>query len=215
MNYSNMSYIEILKEIFKPFSRNLLYLLMSLPFGIIYFTFAVCGISLGVGTSIIYMGVPITASTLIFAKRIVDYEKFIAAKMLNTNINMITGSVDSNNDQGIIKKMIGVIKDWKNWRSIFYCIMKLPISIMYFTIATCLPILSIGCVCQPINFIVMKKFGIDIYKNNITVGDLLGIQLPNSVESILYFIAGIGITVITVKVINNLAEISAKFTLKF
>ena len=210
-----MSYIEILKEIFKPFSRNILYLLMSLPLGIIYFTFAVCGISLGLGTSIIYIGIPITASTLICAKKIVDSEKVIAAKILNTNINTIAASVDSSRVQGIIKKMIGIIKDSKNWKSIFYCIVKLPIAIMHFTIATCLPILSIGCVCQPINFIVMKKFGVDIYKNNITVGDLLGIQLPNSVESILYFIVGIGITIITIKIINSLAEGWAKFTLKF
>lgn len=215
MNDSNVSYLEILKDIFKPFSRNLLYLLMSLPLGIMYFTFAVCGISLGIGTSIIYIGVPITASTLICAKKIVNAEKVIAAKILNTNINTITRSVELSTDEGMIKKMVGALKDSRNWKSIFYCIVKLPISIMHFTVATCLPILSIGCVCQPINFIVMKKFGIDIYKNNITVGDLLGIQLPNSVESILYFIVGIGITIITIKIINSLTEAWAKFTLKF
>lgn len=215
MNVFYMESGKMLRKMLRPFGRNLLYLLMSLPMGIIYFTFAVCGISLGLGTSIIYIGIPITASTLFLTKKVVDFEKTVASKILNRNINMITGSVYSSVDVEMIKRMIGVIKDFKNWRSALYCIIKLPISIMHFTVAICLLALSIGCVCQPINFIVTKRFGIDIYKNNITVGDLLGIQLPNSIESILYFLVGIAFTFVTISIVNNLAESWAKFTLKF
>jgi len=167
-NFNN-KYNNTFQKDINHFWRSLWYLLISMPLGIVYFTFAVTGISIGLGTSIIYIGVPIVASTLICAKKIVYFEKVMAAKIMNTNINTIAGSVNSSRDEGMIKKMIGIIKDLENWRSIFYCIVKLPISIMHFTVATCLPILSIGFICQPINFIVMKKFGIDIYKNNITV----------------------------------------------
>lgn len=209
------------KESCKHFAPNFLYLLMSMPLGIIYFTFVVTFISLGLGLSIIYIGIPITVITLICIRKILDFEIIIASKILNANINIDQTVIDLNRNEGITKRMICILKDLRYWKSAFYCIIKLPVSIVHFTVAICLPILSIAFISQPIVFIVTKQLvfykliNIDIYKNNITIFDLLGFHIPRSVESFLYFILGIGITYITIKVINSLAESWAKFTLKF
>ena len=42
-----------------------LYLLLSFPLGLFYFIYLVCGISIGIGTLIIWIGVPITLLTVI------------------------------------------------------------------------------------------------------------------------------------------------------
>lgn len=74
-NFNNKDNNTFGKDI-NHFWGSLWYLLISMPLGIIYFTFAVTGISLGLGTSIIYIGVPIAAITLMCAKKIV-YIKII------------------------------------------------------------------------------------------------------------------------------------------
>lgn len=133
MNYFNSKDNNTFEKGFKRFLRNLLYLLISLPLGIIYFTIAVSGISLGLGLSIVYVGIPIIAITLICAKEIVDFEKNMAVKILNADINMSEGVFNSSKDEEPIKRTFGVIKTLKNWKSICYCIIKLPISIIHFS----------------------------------------------------------------------------------
>lgn len=197
------------------FFSNLCYLLVSMPLGILYFTFAVTGISLGVGTSIIYIGIPILAITLICAEKIVELEKIIAVKILDKNINTVTRNINLIRGEGIVKRMIVIIKDSKKWKSICYCIIKLPISIVHFVVVTCSMTLSLGITFQPVIFAVSKTMGIDIYKNSITIGKLLGVQNPKAIDLFLCPILGIGITFISVKIINALAEKWADFTLTF
>lgn len=197
------------------FLRNFSYLLMSLPFGIIYFTFAISGISIGAALSITYIGIPILVITLICAERIVEIEKDIARKILNISIEKGVESVDLNGNEGLIKKMINVIKDLKKWKSTFYCIIKLPISVMHFSVVTCSMALSLGITFQPVVFEVSKSFGVDVYKNSITIGKLIGFENPNYVDLFICPILGILITSISVKIINALAKKWAEFTLEF
>src|SRR5690349_10556931 len=70
----------------KDFAPSLIYLLFSLPLGILYFTAVITGVSLGAGTLIIYIGVPILAFTLVAAKGFVNFDKILASKLLNSNI---------------------------------------------------------------------------------------------------------------------------------
>lgn len=215
MNSSYMEYTEMLQKILKPFGRNLLYLLMSMPTGIIYFTFAVSAISLGAGLSITIVGIPIMAMTLICANKIVNYEKIVATKILNTNTNLPIEVKVKNKNDSMLKRMTEVIRGPENWKGIFYCIVKLPISIMHFTAVTCTLSLSLGITFQPVIFAVSKTMGVDVYRRSITIGRLLGFQNPNYVDLFLCPVLGIIIMFFNIKLLNKLAEGWAKFTLKF
>ncbi|WP_297420354.1 sensor domain-containing protein [Clostridium sp.] len=215
MNDLYMNYNQILQKVLKPFERSFIYLLLSLPIGIIYFTFAVCAVSLGFGLSITVIGIPIIASTLICTNKIVDYEKIIAAKILDTNINVAIEEKNTSKDNGALKRMIEMIKSPRSWKGVIYCIVKFPVSIIHFSAVTCLTSLSLGITFQPIIFAISGTMGVDVYKSSITIGRLTGFQKPNFVDFFLCPILGVIVTFFSIKLINVLAKRWAEFTLKF
>ena len=44
---------------------NNLYLLLALPIGVVYFTFLVTAVSVGVGTAIIWIGIPVLYASIV------------------------------------------------------------------------------------------------------------------------------------------------------
>lgn len=208
---SNLTFSSSLKS----FTPNLVYLLLSLPIGILYFTAIVTGVSLGVGTSIIYIGVPILAFTLITAKGFMNFDKILASKLLNTNVCLPpVGSLQGSNTEGFIKKLLAIIKDPKNWASVLYCLVKLPIGIFNFTVAITLTTLSLGLLLSPVIYFFLKSIGSDFIMFGGDIFSLFGIYLPQSAKAGICFIIGLGISYLTVNLINSLAKNSARATLK-
>lgn len=66
--------------------RNLLYLLLSFPLGLIYFILVVLGFSLGLGLSVLLVGVGIFVGTIIGVRAIAAFERELANTLLGTDI---------------------------------------------------------------------------------------------------------------------------------
>src|SRR6266852_2116140 len=62
------------------------YLLLSFPLGLCYFVFLVCGISIGIGTLIIWIGVPILMLTILGCRYLAAFERELAMNWLNVDI---------------------------------------------------------------------------------------------------------------------------------
>lgn len=205
----NLNFSTSLKE----FAPTLIYLLFSLPLGIVYFTAAIIGVSLGVGTIIIYIGIPILAFTLITAKGFVKFDMILASKLLNINIYFpIKDSFQIHNGREFVQKLLDTIKNPKNWSYILYCIVKLPIGILNFTIAVTLPTLSLGFLLSPVFYAVIKFLDLDFLVSN-DILYLLGLNIPKSAQAGICFIIGFFLSYLTINVINSMAKKSAKATI--
>ena len=66
--------------------KNILYLFLSFPLGIVYFVFLVTGISVGFGLIVIWVGVPILALVLAGSWVLCQFERVLAVSLLNENI---------------------------------------------------------------------------------------------------------------------------------
>ena len=66
--------------------RNVLYLLLSFPLGLIYFVFVVVGLSLGLGTLIIWIGAFILLGVFLAVRGFTAFERKLASSLLQTTI---------------------------------------------------------------------------------------------------------------------------------
>lgn len=70
----------------KKFLPNLVYLLLNLPLGVLYFTILVAGFSLGIGLSITLIGLPILFAMIFITYLLGDFDRLITAKLLGLQI---------------------------------------------------------------------------------------------------------------------------------
>src|ERR1700686_28538 len=70
----------------KQASLIMLYLLLSFPLGLFYFVFLVCGIFIGIGTLVIWIGVPISMLTILGWRYMAAFERWLAMNWLNVDI---------------------------------------------------------------------------------------------------------------------------------
>ena len=214
MENKNLSQTLNFSNSLKDFAPSLLYLLFSLPLGIVYFTSVIAGVSLGAGTIIIYIGIPILAFTLVAAKGFVNFDKILASKLLNTNISLPPlNSFQAQDGKGFIRNILDTIKYPKNWSYILYSIVKLPIGILNFTVAITLTTLSLGFLLSPVFYAAIKFLDLDVLISN-DVFFILGLNIPQSAQAGITFIMGVFISYFTVKVVNTMAKKSAEATLK-
>lgn len=198
----------------KDFAPSLLYLLFSLPLGMLYFTAVIAGVSLGAGTLIIYIGIPLLAFTLVAAKGFVNFDKILASKLLNQNICLHPmDSFQAQDGKGFIRNILDTIKHPRNWSYILYCIVKLPIGILNFTVAITLTVLSLGFLLSPVLYAVLKFLDLDILISN-DIFYILGVNIPQSAQAGITFILGVFISYLTVNIVNVMAKKSAEATLK-
>jgi signal transduction histidine kinase len=119
---------------------NILYLLCSFFPGVIYFTILVPGILLGIGTLIIWIGVPILFGMVLLWWQLGVFERAMAMRMLRVKIApMSTGVYRS---AGLWQGFQVRIGNAMTWKILAYLLLKFPLSIFCFVFALVLPILS-------------------------------------------------------------------------
>lgn len=66
--------------------RNLAYLALTFPLGLLYFTLLTTGISVGFGLLVFVVGMPILVGILLLSDRILVFERWLAANLLGVDV---------------------------------------------------------------------------------------------------------------------------------
>jgi Putative sensor len=116
---------------------NIIYLLLAFPLGLFYFVFLVTGLSLGIGLTMIWIGIPILL--LIFAVwwGLAALERQLVIGLLRIDIPPM--SRESAAGQGI---WAWFNMRWRNpvtWKSLLYLLLKLPLGVVSF-------VFSVACI---------------------------------------------------------------------
>jgi len=126
----------------------LLYMLLSLVTGIVYFTWAVTGLSLSAGLMVLIIGIPFMAAFLLSARGIALIEGRIIEGVLG--VRMPRRPVFFKRDLGWWGGFKALFGDRTTWTAILYMILQLPLGIIYFTVTTTLIVVSFGFIAVPI-----------------------------------------------------------------
>lgn len=134
--------------LFNPQSyKNLAYMFMSFPLGLIYFIGLVLGFSLGFGLLVIIVGIPILLATLAISWMAVGFERVLANNLLDTDIPVLSG-VDLSGSEGWRKNLLS----FSNWKGIGYLFAKFPFGILSFVMAVLTLALPLGMLAAPLTY---------------------------------------------------------------
>ncbi|NHZ86892.1 MAG: hypothetical protein GWP19_13625 [Planctomycetia bacterium] len=127
---------------------SLIYMIFTLVTGIIYFTWAVTGISIGTSLIFLIIGIPIIILFLYSVQGIAFIEGRIVEALLGERMPRRARFTDKN--VKLWDKIKNLLTDRSTWTGILYLILQLPIGIIYFTIMIVMIVVSIANIFAPI-----------------------------------------------------------------
>lgn len=130
---------------------NILYLIVMLPLGIIYFTIVITGFSISIGLLILIIGIFITFLFLLLIRGISSLHLLYASSLLGFELppKVQTGTTG----KGLFDYLKKILTDSKTYTSMIYMFLELPLGIIYFTIIITLLSISLSFAFSPILWI--------------------------------------------------------------
>ena len=112
---------------------SVLYMLLALVTGTIYFTFAVTGLSMSIGLAILIIGVPFFLLFVGATRLVALAEGRLVETMLGTR--MPRRPVYPDRDAPFLRRVGDMLKDPRTWGTLVYFILMLPLGVFYFVFA--------------------------------------------------------------------------------
>ena len=126
----------------------LLYLILSMVTGIVYFTWAIMGLSLSLGLLILIIGLPFTVLFLLSVRSIALVEGRIVEALLG--VRMPRRPFFTNRQAGWWEQVKSLFLETRTWSALVYMVVQLPLGIIYFTVFITLLALSVGFMVNPL-----------------------------------------------------------------
>ena len=134
----------------------LFYMLLALATGIFYFTWAVTGVSLSMGLSVLIIGIPFVVLFLSSVRGLSLLEGRIVETMLGVRMPR-RPPYPSMQGLSLMKRIGAVFTDGRTWTTLFYMLLMLPLGIIYFTITVTLLSVSLGFIVAPFAKLILAE----------------------------------------------------------
>ena len=180
----------------KKFIPNLLYLLLSLPLGILYFVILVTGFSLGAGLAITIIGIPLLVAMIFITYIMGDLDRKMTSLMLGVQIAKPEARPSEKEGAGAI--LVAQLKSLQFWKELGYLLLKLPLGVISFTIAITFVSLSLALIATP--FIITYFPDVQVMMWN-------GMLIDTMQEAVVTSVAGLIIGAISVLIVNGFAKV--------
>ena len=176
--------------------RNLVYLALSFPLGIVEFTFLVTGLALGLGLLITWFGLAVLLATLGGALLLARLERRLAARLLGAEIP--AAAPVAGGATGIPGRLLAHLSRRTTWTSLGYLAAKLPLATASFVLAATALTLSLGLLVAPFTY---------GYDDAVV---LLGWDVDTLPEALTSAAAGITALLLATHLVNALAALWAR-----
>ncbi len=127
--------------------RALLFMLLSFATGIVYFTWAVTGLSLSVSFLILVIGVPFAILFLLSVRGLGWLEARLVEVLLG--VGMESQPLYPAAALGWMQRLKSLLSDKRTWLSLLYLVLQMPLGVIYFTVAVTLLAVSLSLVVGP------------------------------------------------------------------
>jgi len=112
--------------------RNLLYLVVAFPLGLFYYTVLVLGFTLGLGLSILLVGLGILLATVVGLRYVAAFERRLANRLLGT---AIADPDDLEREgEGIVAAVKAYLGASSTWRGLGFVLVKFWLGILAFVL---------------------------------------------------------------------------------
>ena len=180
----------------------LVYMLLSLLTGIIYFTWAVTGLSVSLGVMVLIIGIPVAIIFLLSFRGVAFLEGRLVEALLGERMPRRASFTDSSLPW---KERLKLLLTGKStWLSSIYMILMLPLGILYFTVIVTLVSVAVALIGAPIM----------AYVFNIPIGTFsYGVEiwtLPDHLTPLLS-VVGVGLATITMHLARWTGKVHGKF----
>jgi uncharacterized membrane protein len=126
----------------------LLYMLIALVTGIVYFTWAVTGVSLSLGLMVLVIGLPFFGLFMFSIKGLALVEGRLVEALLG--VRMPRRQVPFHSTKGIWGKFKALVRERRTWTTLAYLVLQLPLGIIYFTLFITLLVYALNLIALPI-----------------------------------------------------------------
>jgi signal transduction histidine kinase len=184
---------------------HILYLLLSFPLGVFYFVFLVTGITVGITTLIIWIGVPILMLTMAAWWYLAAFERVLAIHWLHVDIRPM--SLPSKTARPWLRRLRENLSSAMTWKSLTYLLVKFPLGILSLMVSICILTLTFG--------ISLVLFTLALIIAPFFYLGLLLTRSPNALAGLGKLLQlglkGFGLCTISLHVLNGFAYVSGEF----
>ncbi|MDW2980993.1 MAG: sensor domain-containing protein [Rhodanobacter sp.] len=184
----------------------LFYMLLSLATGIFYFTWAVTGLSLSVGLSVLIIGLPFIVLFFGSVRVLSLVEGRIVEAMLG--MRMPRRPVYPTQGMSLMKRIGSMFTDVHTWTTLCYMWLMLPLGIVYFTLAVTLLSVSVALVGAPLAMLFQSDWLPGLYVNHRVVVDWgFGEHVPGWGDALAMCVIGIALLFVTLHLARGLGRL--------
>lgn len=131
----------------KKFLPNLLYLIFSLPLGVLYFVVLITGFSLGAGLAITLIGIPILVVMIFVTYILGDLDRKLTSLFLGVQIAKPEARPSEKDSATAI--LVAQLKSLQFWKELGYLLLKMPLGVISFTVAVVFVSVSLAFIGAP------------------------------------------------------------------
>ena len=133
----------------------LLYMLLALGTGIIYFTWVITGLSVSLGLLVLIVGLPLLILFLLSVRVIGFVEGRLVEALLG--VRMPHRQRFSDKNIGWWQKIKNLFRERNTWTAMAYSILQLPLGVLYFTVFVTLIATSLYFITMPITVLAFHE----------------------------------------------------------
>ncbi|NLV11121.1 histidine kinase [Halomicrobium mukohataei] len=128
--------------------KNLLYLALTFPLGLFYFTLLVAGVPLGVRLLSVVVGLPVLIGVLVVSDRLLVFERWLACRLLDRSIPL-DRDTEADDWRDYVRQPI---TDLGTWVGIAYLAAKFVVGVVTFVVLTVLFVLVASLLLAPLYY---------------------------------------------------------------
>ncbi|KKO50729.1 sensor domain-containing protein [Paenibacillus sp. DMB20] len=189
----------------------ILYFLLSLPLGIIYFTVAVTGLALSIGLTPIFIGIPLFFGVAKLLNGIVNFEQSMIRQILGLPTPSVSYTYNQQSESGEnwLKRMVRGFDGGLFIRNLLLVFLRFVTGIVFVVIMVTAISLGLGLIALPVvHIILMNEMQLDILENSLF--SYFHIDWTYNQQYLLYVGVGLILFWIALRVVNGLMQIQRR-----
>jgi uncharacterized membrane protein len=188
----------------------LFYMMLAIGTGISYFTWAVVGLSLSGGLSVLIVGIPFIVLFVGTVRALSLMEGRIVEAMLG--VRMPRRPPYSGKGVPLLKRIGAMFTDPRTWTTLLYMVLMLPLGIVYFTVTVTLLAVALSAIAAPLLMLPGSLGLSDLFVGgHVTVDWGFGPHVPGWVDAIVLCPMGIVLLFATLHLVRALGRVHGNF----
>ena len=176
--------------------RNVLYLLLAFPLGVIYFTLLTAGIAVGIGLVVVLIGIPILLAVVVCARPVAEFERQLANALLTVTIPRPTDAV-APQGSGLWPVLRSYLGASSTWKGLAFLYLKFWIGLLSFVLVVTTATVTLALIGAPLH-----------YNDSSLVVSVFGWQIDTLSEAVVAVPVGVVVGIISLHLLNGVATLS-------